>query len=101
MAIKKDTIEMIRKQRDYLSSEFGVEKIGLFGSVAAGTDNDSSDIDLVVEFRRPMGLKFIRLVEYLERILGRKVDLVTRDGLENIRVRKQRAINCLNLDLWD
>jgi predicted nucleotidyltransferase len=88
MAIKKDTIEMIRKQRDYLSSEFGVEKIGLFGSVAAGTDNDSSDIDLVVEFSRPMGLKFIRLVEYLEGILGRKVDLVTRDGLENIRVRK-------------
>lgn len=88
MAIKKDTIERIRKQRDYLSSEFGVEKIGLFGSVAAGTDNDSSDIDLVVEFSRPMGLKFIRLVEYLEGILGRKVDLVTRDGLENIRVRK-------------
>jgi predicted nucleotidyltransferase len=88
MAIKKDTIEKIRKQRDYLSSEFGVEKIGLFGSVAAGTDNDSSDIDLVVEFSRPMGLKFIRLVEYLEGILGRKVDLVTRDGLENIRVRK-------------
>jgi len=88
MAIKKDTIEKIRKQRDYLSSEFGVEKIGLFGSVAAGTDNDSSDIDLVVEFSRPMGVKFIRLVEYLEGILGRKVDLVTRDGLENIRVRK-------------
>jgi hypothetical protein len=88
MAIKKDTIEKIRKQRDYLSSEFGVEKIGLFGSVAAGTDNDSSDIDLVVEFSRPMGLKFIRLVEFLEGILGRKVDLVTRDGLENIRVRR-------------
>jgi predicted nucleotidyltransferase len=88
MAIKKDTIERIRKQRDYLSSEFGVEKIGLFGSVAAGTDNDSSDTDLVVEFSRPMGLQFIRLVEFLEGILGRKVDLVTRDGLENIRVRK-------------
>jgi uncharacterized protein len=88
MAIKKDTIEKIRTQRDYLSSEFGVEKIGLFGSVAAGTDNDSSDIDLVVEFSRPMGLQFIRLVEFLEGILGRKVDLVTRDGLENIRVRK-------------
>jgi uncharacterized protein len=88
MAIKNDTIEQIRKQREYLSSEFGVEKIGLFGSVATGADNDSSDIDLVVEFSRPMGLKFVRLVEYLESILGRKVDLVTRAGLENIRVRK-------------
>jgi hypothetical protein len=88
MAIKNETIEKIKRQRDYLFSEFGVEKIGLFGSVAEGTDNDRSDIDLVVEFRRPMGLKFIRLVEYLEEILGRKVDLVTRDGLENIRVKK-------------
>ncbi len=88
MAIKNDTIEKIRKQRDYLFSEFGVEKIGLFGSVVTGTDNDSSDIDLIVELSRPMGLKFIRLVEYLEGILGRKVDLLTRDGLENIRVKK-------------
>jgi uncharacterized protein len=88
MAIKNDTIEKIRTRRNYLSSEFGVEKIGLFGSVATGTDNDSSDIDLIVEFSHPMGLKFIRLVEYLEGILGRKVDLLTRDGLENIRVKK-------------
>ena len=88
MAIKNDTIEKIRKQRDYLFSEFGVERIGLFGSVATGTDNDSSDIDLIVELSQPMGLKFIRLVEYLEGILGRKVDLLTRDGLENIRVKK-------------
>ncbi len=88
MAIKNDTIETIRKERDYLASEFGVDKIGLFGSVATGTDNDSSDIDLIIEFNRPMGFKFIRLVEYLEGILGRKVDLLTRAGLENIRVRK-------------
>lgn len=88
MAIKNDMIEKIKGQRDYLLSEFGVEKIGLFGSVAKGTDDECSDIDLVIEFRRPMGLKFITLVEYLENILGRKVDLVTRDGLENIRVRK-------------
>jgi uncharacterized protein len=88
MAIKNVTIEIIKGQRDYLLSEFGVEKIGLFGSVAEGTDNERSDIDLIVEFRRPIGLKFITLVEYLEVILGRKVDLLTRDGLENIRVRK-------------
>jgi hypothetical protein len=88
MAIKNDTIEKIKSQRDYLSAEFGVEKIGLFGSVAAGADDESSDVDIVVEFSRPMGLKFVTLVEYLEAILGRKVDLVTKDGLESIRVRK-------------
>ena len=88
MAIKNDTIEKIKNQRGYLSSEFGVERIALFGSVAAGADDENSDIDLVVEFSRPVGLKFMRLVEYLEEVLGRKVDLVTRAGLDNIRVRK-------------
>lgn len=88
MAIKNDTIEKIRSKREYLSSEFGVEKIGLFGSVAMEDENDSSDIDLLVELNRPIGFKFISLVEYLEGILGRKVDLLTRDGLDHIRVRK-------------
>ena len=88
MTIKNEAIEKIRSQYSHLSSEYGVEKIGLFGSVAAGTDNEKSDIDLFIELRRPVGLKFIKLAEYLESILGRKVDLITRDGLENIRVRE-------------
>ena len=53
-----------------------------------GTDTEKSDIDLLVEFNRPIGLRFINLVDYLEDLLGRKVDVVTRDGLENIRVKK-------------
>ncbi|HEX2965850.1 MAG TPA: nucleotidyltransferase domain-containing protein [Syntrophorhabdaceae bacterium] len=88
MAIKNEAIQKIRSQYNYLSSEFDVERIGLFGSVASETDNEKSDIDLLVELRRPMGLKFIRLAEYLERILGRKVDLITSEGLKNIRVRE-------------
>ena len=88
MATKDDTIEKIRTQYDFLVSEFGVRRIGLFGSVSMGTDTEKSDIDLLVEFNRPIGLRFINLVDYLENLLGRKVDVVTRDGLENIRVKK-------------
>lgn len=81
-------IEKIKRQRNYLPSEFGIGRIGLFGSVGAGTGNDRNDIDLVLKFRRPLGLRFIRLVECLEKTLVRKVDIVMRDSLENIRVKK-------------
>ncbi|NOX88505.1 MAG: nucleotidyltransferase [Calditrichaeota bacterium] len=88
MAVKDEIIKKIRANYEYLSFEFGVERIGIFGSVAAENDNKESDIDLIVEFKRPIGLKFIDLVEYLENLLGRKVDVITKDGLENIRVRR-------------
>jgi hypothetical protein len=88
MAIKDDTIKKLKGHYKYLSSEFGVKRIGLFGSVAARTDKEESDIDLIVEFKRPIGLQFINFVEYLETMLGRKVDVMTMDGIENIRVKK-------------
>ena len=49
---------------------------------------EDSDLDIVVEFNKPIGFKFNRLVEYLENLFGRKVDVLTKDGLENIRVKE-------------
>ncbi len=88
MALREDTINKIKMQYSYLSSEFGVKRIGLFGSVSTGTATEKSDIDLLVEFDRPIGLHFVSLVDYLQAMLGRKVDVVTKDGLESIRVKK-------------
>lgn len=69
----------------YLAREFGVKKIGLFGSFARGTASADSDVDLVIEFERPIGLRFVVLTEYLETLLQRKVDVLTPSGIRNIR----------------
>ena len=61
--------------------------MGLFGSFAKGHPGEQSDIDIVVEFERPIGLRFIELVEYLETLLGRKVDVLTPIGIQSIRRR--------------
>ena len=45
-------------------------------------------MDIVVEFKRPIGFKFIRLVEYLENLFGKKVDVITKAGIENIRIKE-------------
>lgn len=78
-------IQRLRDKIKYLNIEFGVETIGLFGSVSTGTQIERSDIDLVVEFSRPIGLQFVELAEYLEQLLGVHVDLLTPEGIAGIR----------------
>ncbi len=70
--------------KEELAGSFGVSEIGVFGSVAAGTASESSDVDLLVSFSRPVGfIAFMRLERRLQEILGRKIDLVTRKVLRS------------------
>lgn len=64
-------------------SRLGVRSLALFGSVARGEATPTSDIDLLVDFARPVGLfGFLLVKQRLERLLGCEVDLVTRDALK-------------------
>lgn len=63
--------------------DFGVKSLILFGSVARDEAQTDSDVDLLVEFDRPVGLfTFVRLKRYLEQILKHSVDLGTPDSLK-------------------
>jgi uncharacterized protein len=86
MLTRETIIHRLRESYPFLTTEYGVKRIGLFGSFARGTADETSDIDLVVEFQRPVGFKFIELVEYLERLFEQKVDVLTPGGLQGIRV---------------
>jgi len=86
MLTRNQIIRLLQSERDHLATEFGVTRIGLFGSYATGRSLEDSDIDLLVEFDRPVGFRFLELVDYLEQVLGRKVDVLTKAGIENIRV---------------
>jgi predicted nucleotidyltransferase len=77
---------LLREKYPYLMTEYGVKRIGLFGSYAKGTPAEESDIDLVVEFERPPGFRFIEFIEYLEQLLGKKVEVLTPAGIHGIRV---------------
>jgi uncharacterized protein len=62
--------------------DFHVLRLSLFGSVARNEAGANSDVDLLVEFDRPVGMfHFIRLQMFLEETLGRDVDLVTSAAL--------------------
>lgn len=74
---------ILENEEENLSKEYGVSKIGVFGSFVFGDYREDSDIDLLVEFKKPIGLfDFIGLENYLTGKLGRKVDLVAKKGLK-------------------
>jgi hypothetical protein len=73
---------LLKSQQDTLRRQFFVASLSVFGSAARNRLRKQSDIDLLVEFERPVGLfTFIRLKLYLENLLGRRVDLVTPAAL--------------------
>jgi len=80
-----DTKEIIRKLqriKPYLQREYAVKTVGLFGSFATGNYTDNSDVDIMVDFERPVGVEFIDLSYLLEKELNRKVDLVSLKGVK-------------------
>ena len=64
-----------------IREKFGVTTIGVFGSYARGEEAPESDIDIIVEFDRPIGWELVDLSDYLEAHLHHKVDLVIRRSL--------------------
>jgi predicted nucleotidyltransferase len=77
-----EAISKLRQAKPYLQQEYAVKKLGLFGSFAEGTQTDQSDVDVIVEFERPVGWRFFTLEKYLEQTLGRRIDLVTTNSLK-------------------
>ena len=88
MQTKEQVVELLREKYPYLAAEYGVKKVGIFGSYAKGLPEETSDVDVIIEFERSIGFKFIELVEYLEHLLGRRVDVLTPAGLQGIRVSR-------------
>jgi hypothetical protein len=75
-------VAKLRAERPLLE-RYGVRSVSIFGSVARGEAAEGSDVDLLVEFSRPVGLfEFVRLKRALEEILGRRVDLATPTSLK-------------------
>jgi len=85
MQSRQDILESLKNIMPELRSEFGVKSLGIFGSVATGDVNNNSDLDLLVEFEHPPGLRFMEFADKIERSVARSVDILTPEGLKSIR----------------
>ena len=86
MMTKNEILSKLIELKPVLYKDYAVSEIGLFGSYSDNTFTENSDIDLLVDFEKPIGWKFFTLELYLEKVFGRKIDLVTKNALkEQIR----------------
>jgi predicted nucleotidyltransferase len=67
----------LRETKPILQNQYFVSKIGYFGSFSMGAQTENSDLDVLVEFNKPMGWAFFDLQFFLEKQLKLKVDLTT------------------------
>ena len=80
---KEEIKSKLNKNMALLEKKYHIKKMGLFGSVARGEQEEKSDIDILVEFSAPIGLfDFIRLENFLSEMLGGKVDLVSKKSVK-------------------
>ncbi len=93
---KAELLVLLGGERETLKRRYGVKSLAVFGSAARDAVSATSDIDVLVEFDTPPGFdRYFDLKFFLEDLIGRPVDLVTRGGLRNeLRARVEaEAIN--------
>lgn len=80
--MERDQVLALLKSRRRQLKKYGIHSLSVFGSVARGEARKNSDVDILVDFEKPVGLfEYARLKMYLEGVLGREVDLVTPEAL--------------------
>jgi len=77
-----DIQTVLSHHKQTLFNKYGLKFIAIFGSYTRGDYKKDSDIDILVDFNRPIGIEFIDLANELEEILHQKVDLVSKDGVK-------------------
>ena len=74
--------QILTQLKPELTQRFFFVFIGLFGSIVRDDFFPTSDIDIIVDFSKPVGVEFIDLADFIEKKLKKKVDLVSKKGLK-------------------
>lgn len=78
---REEILRILGKNREAIRG-FGVRGIALFGSAARGDDGPASDLDFVVDFEKKSFDAYMDLKAFLEKLFGRRVDLVVSDAIK-------------------
>lgn len=76
-------LRQLRAHKSALQSKHRVKSLAMFGSWARGEQTRTSDVDIMVEFEGRIGWEIVDLHEELEQLLGKRVDLVTKNALQS------------------
>lgn len=81
--------QVLSLQKQSICEIYRITEIGIFGSYARGDDTETSDLDILVDYETaPTLIMLVELRDYLSKIFGIKVDVVTKNGLKP-RIRER------------
>lgn len=86
------TMDEIADKVRPIAEVYDIDKIYLFGSYARGEATEESDIDMYIEFTKPLGLRYCSFVSDIEKRLGKCVDIITKDGLYNPAIAQENKM---------
>ena len=78
----QDIKNTLSSHKGRLFHDYPIKSLAIFGSYSRKEQDDSSDLDILVEFSGRIGIRFIDLADDLENIVGFKVDLVSKNGIK-------------------
>ncbi|HJJ28039.1 MAG TPA: nucleotidyltransferase family protein [Methanocorpusculum sp.] len=84
-SIKPAVLTGLSASMPEIRERFGIESLGLFGSVSRGEDTPASDIDILYRFSHPETVDIdtvYHLAQYLQSLFGREVELVSMDYID-------------------
>jgi predicted nucleotidyltransferase len=85
----QERLNKLKELKSELQQKYFIKQIGIFGSYIRGEENIQSDLDILVEFYKPVDIfKFIELERILSKELNIKVDLVSKKALKPFIGRK-------------
>lgn len=74
--------QQLIQNKEILFQKYHIESLAIFGSVSRGDNTATSDVDILVSFEKPIGIRFIDLADELEKLLDSKVDLVSKNAIK-------------------
>ena len=77
----KRIVAMLNKNHSRFQQKYKVKEMSIIGSYARGEQTETSDLDIMVNFREPIGWNVVDLRDELEELLGLPVDLILKDGI--------------------
>lgn len=82
MESKENLLEKLKLAKNTLLQKYPIKTLALFGSYARNEQTQGSDIDILVDFTQSVGIEFIELALDLDKIIGQKVDLLSKKAIQ-------------------
>ena len=88
MKTRNEYLELLRLYKQRMAEQYGIVRLGIFGSVSRNEQKEDSDLDVCVEMKEPDGCILLNIEYELEELLHCKIDIVRlRDNMNALLKR--------------